>query len=145
MRPHPYLRAYLAGIATPTLFLLLILTADVVLHAFGPTALPAHVAGLMPGIERVLPFPMAVVPNLWGFWNIVYAAIHARRPRWPLGIHGALLVLFLVPAGVMLARAMEVADISLSTALPVIPVVMAIYYLAWKFAVGFLNRELGLG
>ena len=98
----------------------------------------------MPGIERVLPFPMAVVPNLWGFWNVVYAAIHARCPRWPLGVHGALLVLFLVPAGVMLARTMAVADITLASALPVIPVVMVIYYLAWKFVVGFLNTELGV-
>jgi hypothetical protein len=145
MRPHPYLRAYLAGIATPTVLLLLIVTADALQHAFGQAALPPDVAGLMPRIERVLPFPMAVVPNLWGLWNVLYAAIHTRHPRWPLGLHGALLVLFLVPAGVLLARTMGVADIAFSAALPVIPVAMAVYYLAWKFAVGFLNRELGLG
>ena len=145
MRPHPFVRAYLAGIATPTLFLLLIVTADALLHAFGHTSLPPDVAGLMPRLERVLLFPMAVVPNLWGLWNIVYTAIHARQPRWPLGIHGALLVLFLVPAGVLLARTMAVADVTFGMAMPVIPVAMAIYYLAWKFAVGFLNRELGLG
>ena len=145
MRPRPFLRAYLAGIATPTVVLLLIVTADALLHVFGHSALPADVAGLLPRLERVLPFPMAVVPNLWGLWNVAYLAIHERRPRWPLGIHGALLVLFLVPAGVLLARTMGVADIGFSAALPVIPVAMAIYYLAWKFAVGFLNRELGIG
>ena len=145
MRPRPYLRAYLAGIATPTLFLLVIVTADALQHAFGHAALPPEVAGLMPRIERVLPFPMAVVPNLWGLWNVVYVSIHTRRPRWPPGLHGALLVLFLVPAGVLLARATGVADIAFRAALPVIPVAMAIYYLAWKFVVGFLNRELGIG
>jgi hypothetical protein len=144
MRPHPYLRAYLAGIATPTVFLLLIVTADAVLHAFFHPSLPPDVAGLMPRLERVLPFPMAVVPNLWGLWNIAYAAIHGRRPRWPIGVHGALLVLVLVPAGVVLARAMDVADVTLSAALPVVPIAMAIYYLAWKFIVGFLNTELGV-
>ena len=71
MRPHPFVRAYLAGIATPTLFLLLIVTADALLHAFGHTSLPPDVAGLMPRLERVLLFPMAVVPNLWGLGNIV--------------------------------------------------------------------------
>jgi hypothetical protein len=145
MRPRPYLRAYLAGIATPTVFLLLIVTADALQRAFGQAALPPDVVGLMPRIERVLPFPMAVVPNLWGLWNVVYAAIHTRWPRWPLGVHGALLVLFLVPAGVMLARTTGVADIAFSAALPVIPVAMAIYYLLWKFIVGLLNRELGIG
>jgi hypothetical protein len=144
MRPRPYLRAYLAGIATPTLFLLVIVTADAFLHAFGHDAFSPEVAGLMPQLERVLPFPMAVVPNLWGLWNVAYTAIHGRRRRWPLGVHGALLVLILVPSGVLLARTMGVA-VSFADALPVIPVAMAIYYLAWKFVVGFLNRELGIG
>ena len=63
MRPHPYLRAYMAGIVVPTLFLLV----TVVVHAFrryyfevpsqfvlGYPALP---------LERAFLFPMAVVPN----------------------------------------------------------------------------------
>jgi hypothetical protein len=29
-------------------------------------------------------------------------------------------------------------------ALPMIPIGMAAYYLAWKFLVGFLNQEIGI-
>jgi hypothetical protein len=29
-------------------------------------------------------------------------------------------------------------------ALPIIPIGMGLYYLAWKFLVGFLNQEIGI-
>ena len=71
--------------------------------------------------------------------------MHRHQPAWPLGLHGALLVLFLVPAGVALLGALDVVNIGLVTVLPAVPFVMALYYLVWKFVVGFLNREMGVG
>jgi putative effector of murein hydrolase LrgA (UPF0299 family) len=64
--------------------------------------------------------------------------------RLPLGVHGALLILFLIPAGVALARVFDAFTIQWRFALPMVPIGMAIYYLAWKYVVGFLNEEMGI-
>ena len=132
MRPHPYLRAYMAGIVVPTLFLL----AAITVYAF-------YRSYLQVPLERAIVFPMAVVPNLWGAWNILYLAL-GSRVRLPLGVHGALLPLLLVPAGVTLASALDVFTIQLPYALPIVPIGMALYYLVWKYLVGFLNEEMGI-
>ena len=50
----------------------------------------------------------------------------------------------LMPAGVALARSLDVFTIQWQFALPMIPVGMAIYYLAWKYLVSFLNSEVGV-
>ncbi len=63
MKIHPYLRAYLAGIFLPTLVLPLILTGFIVLRL---------VIGIQIPIERFIIFPMAVVPFLFGLWNMIY-------------------------------------------------------------------------
>jgi|ERR1700737_479755 hypothetical protein len=94
-------------------------------------------------LARAIVFPMAVVPNLWGLWNMLYLALRSRV-RLPLGLHGALLPLFLIPGGVALARVLDVFTIQLQYAVPIIPIGMGIYYLAWKFLVGFLNQEMGI-
>src|SRR5438105_14455782 len=47
-------------------------------------------------IEQIMIFPMAAVPNLFGFWNIVYVALGPER-RLPIGIHGALLPFIIGP------------------------------------------------
>ncbi len=52
--------------------------------------------------------------------------------------------LLLFPGGIALARALEVFAIQWQYALPMIPIGMAAYYLAWKFLVGFLNQEIGI-
>ena len=64
--------------------------------------------------------------------------------KLPLGIHGSLLPIILVPAGITLARALDVFTIQMSFALPIIPIGMALYYLLWRHAVAFLNREMGI-
>lgn len=129
MAPHPYLRAYLAGIALPTVMLLVLLAVVVAAH-------------LGPGIpvERLLVFPMAVVPNVWGLWNMLYVALRPRR--WPLGLHGAVLPLLLMPAGLLLAHALEIRLFAASRVAVVLTVLVAFYYLVWKHVVGFLNRLL---
>jgi hypothetical protein len=50
----------------------------------------------------------------------------------------------LIPGGVALARVLDVFTIQLRYALPITPIGMAVYYLAWKFLVEFLNEEMGI-
>jgi hypothetical protein len=87
--------------------------------------------------------PMAIVPNLWGLWNMLWVAAKSRT-HLPVAVHGSLLPLFLVPSGILLGRTLELFHLQLSYALPAIPVGMTLYYLAWKFLVGSLNREMGI-
>jgi hypothetical protein len=94
-------------------------------------------------LERALLFPMAIVPNVWGLWNMVYLALRSHL-RLPIGVHGSLLVLVILPCGVLLARTLDVFSIQWRFALPMVPIGMAIYYLAWKHIVGFLNEEMGI-
>ena len=143
MRPHPYLRAYMAGIVVPTLFLLVIVSVYAY-HRYYLEVPSQFVFGLpaLP-LVRAIVFPMAVVPNVWGAWNMLRLAL--RPPlRLSTGLHGALLPLLLIPTGVALARLFDVFTIQMRFALPAVPVGMAVYYLAWKYLVGFLNEEVGI-
>lgn len=143
MRPHPYLRAYMAGIAVPTMFLLVVMTIFAY-HRYYFEVSSQFVLGLPARpLERAIVFPMAVVPNAWGLWNMLRLAL-GPRSRLPIGAHGALLVLILMPAGVALGRALDVFTIQWQFALPMAPIGMAVYYLAWKYLVGFLNQEVGI-
>jgi hypothetical protein len=136
MNKHPYLRAYLAGIAVPTVFLLVAMTGYTILRYVYNVPVP---------IERIIVFPMAAVPNLWGLWNVLYAASLARR-NFPLGIFGGLLPLLLAPLGYGVARLLDFSIPSfVFHLLPFgFPAALIIYYLAWKHLVGFLNQELGV-
>jgi len=143
MRPKPYLRAYMAGIVVPTLFLLVIMSIDAY-HVFYFEVPSQFVFGLPARpLERTILFPMAVVPNLWGAWNMLYLATRSRT-RLPLGAHGALLVAILVPSGIVLGRTLDLFHVQMGFALLAVPVGMAVYYLAWKFLVGALNQEVGI-
>jgi hypothetical protein len=151
MRPHPYLRAYMAGIVVPTVVLLLIVTVFavfrlVVLPIPEDTTDRGAMLGSMLMMERLgraIIFPMAVVPNLWGIWNILYMALR-RRTAISLGMHGATLPLVLVPLGIPLARAFGVFTINVAAIVPFTVIAMAAYYLIWKYVVDFLNAELGI-
>ena len=134
MNKHLYLRAYLAGIAVPTMFMLIVLTFFVVAR---------FVYNVPVAIERLLVFPMAVVPNLWGVWNVLHVRLDSRH-RLPLGIHGALLVVLLVPLGLMLARVLNIWIVTPALIITVAPIGLIIYYLIWKHVVGFFNRLLGV-
>ena len=132
MNQHTYLRAYLAGIAVPTVFLLVVMTGYSVLRYVYDFPVP---------VERVIVFPMAVVPNVWGLWNIVFVAL---RRRWQLtiGLHGAILPFLLLPLGFLVAGLLNFPFPSFAAkTLPIAaPVALIVYYLAWKYLVGFLNR-----
>jgi len=130
MKSHPYLRAYMAGALLPNWFLVLGLAG----FLFG------RLTGRIPtGLERVIVFPMAIVPNLWGLWNVLYT-LRGLRARVSIGAFGALLPLILVPAGVALASALDLGFYGVRQAAVILPIAMAVYYLAWKYAVAFFNR-----
>ena len=143
MRAHPYLRAYMAGIVVPTVFLMVIMIVYVSFRFY--FEVPSQFVFEMPAwpLSRALLFPMAVVPNLWGLWNMLYLLVRARV-RLSLGAFGALLPLLLFAGGVTLVHVQHLFPIQLRFALPAIPIGMAVYYLAWKFFVGFLNVEVGI-
>ena len=89
MRPHPYLRAYMAGILVPTLFLIVILAVLTFYRFYLYLEVPSQFILGLPArpLERAIVFPMAVVPNLWGVWNMVHLATKSRT-HLPIGPHG---------------------------------------------------------
>lgn len=143
-KPHPFLRAYMAGIVAPTMFLLVVMGIFASRRYY--FELPSQFVLPLPGrpLERALIFPMAVVPNVWGVWNVLHLALRGRV-RMSIGAHGALLPLLLMPAGVILARTLDVFTIQWRFVLPMVPIGMTLYYLAWKYFVGFLNDEMAIG
>jgi hypothetical protein len=147
MNTHPYLRAYLAGIFLPTLVLPLLLTVFIVARIVIQVSTP---------IEQVLIFPMAIVPSLFGLWNMLYLVSQARIPH-PIGLHGAVLPLLMAPIGALVATHFNVLEIGshgmvwfqtctipYALVTPGFLVAMAAYYLVWKYIVGNLNRVLGI-
>ena len=147
MNSHPYLRAYLAGIFVPTLVLPLILTGFIIVRLV--LALPVP-------IERIIIFPMAVVPSLFGLWNMLYLATHPRT-HLPLGVHGAILPILGAPTGALVASCLGMLQIGANgitwfqtvhvpyTLLAIFFLAgVAGYYLVWKYVVGLLNRVIGI-
>ena len=132
MNQHPYLRAYMAGIVVPTLLLLLGVTAFTVAR---------YVYEMPLAIERLIIFPMTVVPNLWGLWNVIWVALLARR-HVSIGMFGALLPFVLAPGGLLLAHLFR---FDIPHLVPYLfPIGMIIYYLMWKHVVARLNAIIGI-
>jgi len=136
VRNHPYLRAYMAGITVPTMFLLFVLSVLVAVRRCAEIPL---------AVERFVVFPMAVVPNAWGVWNVLRLASAAAR-RLPLGWYGALLapVLQLVGLGVALLTGFRLPAVPATVLAVAWLIAILVYYLAWKHLVAFLNELLGV-
>jgi hypothetical protein len=146
MNSHPYLRAFLAGAFVPTLILPLILTVFIVVRLVLQFPVP---------IERALVFPMALVPSVFGLWNMFWLASHART-NLPIGLHGALLPLLIAPLGGVVGSCLGVFAFGSSGIILQafhIPYAfiafgfmcaLAVYYLLWKYIVGFVNHTLGI-
>jgi hypothetical protein len=147
MNTHPYLRAYLAGIFVPTFVLPLLLTVFIVARIVLKVPVP---------IEQAMIFPMAVVPMLFGLWNMLYLCSHAHT-HLPIGLHGAILPLLMMPTGAFVGIYLGVLSLGSSGVTWFhaceVPYAyfaifllagMAVYYLVWKYIVGFLNRVLGI-
>lgn len=136
MNKHPYLRAYLAGIAIPTVVLLVVMTGYTIIRYVYDIPVP---------IERVIVFPMAAVPNAWGLWNVLYVAF-VEKHHFSLGVFGGALPLLLAPGGYVVTRLLgfTVPHAVFEYAPFALPVGLVVYYLVWKYFVGFLNAELGI-
>ena len=136
MNTHPYLRAYMGGIVIPTAGLLVIMTIFTVAR---------HVYHVPIPIERIIVFPMAILPNLWGAWNMLYIFLGPRRPV-PIGLYGAALPFLLVPIAYGLTQAVgfEIPSF-VPTLFPfAFPFGVVVYYLLWKYLVRFFNELLGI-
>ena len=126
----------MAGITLPTVFLLFIMIAFTVAR---------HILDVPISIEKIVVFPMAIVPNLWGLWNVLY--LFLRRYRYlPIGVHGALLGLAILPLAYAVSRltGFEVPSPAASAFPFAVPLVMIVYYLLWKHLVAFFNAVLGI-
>ncbi len=147
MNTHPYLRAYLAGIFIPTLVLPLLLAVFIMARIVVQVPTP---------IEQVMIFPMAIVPSLFGLWNMLYMVSHPSVHH-PIGLHGAVLPLLMAPIGALVATHLNVLQfgshgliwfqactIPYALVVPGFLFAMAAYYLVWKYIVGTLNRILGI-
>ena len=147
MSNHPYLRAYMAGAMVPTVFMLFVLTMFCVARFVYHVPVP---------IERVIVFPMAIVPNLFGVWNMLYVALRSRR-HLRIGLHGAVLPFILAPLGFAIATSLgflaatsqglvwfEVLRIPYLRLGLIFPTVVIVYYLVWKHLIGSLNELLGI-
>jgi hypothetical protein len=147
MNSHPYLRAYMAGIFLPTLILPVFLTVFIVVRIVFKVPVP---------IEQALIFPMAVVPTLFGLWNMLWLGSH-ERTHLPIGLHGAILPLVLMPLGATTASCLGVlvlgshsatwfnaCEVPYALIAPCFLAALAGYYLVWKYIVGTFNRVLGI-
>jgi hypothetical protein len=107
-------------------------------------------------IEQAMIFPMAVVPLLFGLWNMLWLGSHTRT-HLPIGLHGAVLPLLMAPVGALLATSLGVlvmgshgvvwfqaCSVPYALIAPCFLAALAAYYLVWKYIVGFLNRGLGI-
>jgi hypothetical protein len=136
MRSYPYLRAYMAGITIPTVMLILLIIVFTVAR---------YALKLSEPIERLIVFPMAIVPNLWGFWNMLFLRL-SRRRYLPIGFHGAILALFqtILALGLFELIGFEIPQFSARAWPLAFPVIAIGFYLAWKYAVAFLNTLMGI-
>jgi hypothetical protein len=147
MKTHPYLRAYLAGIFVPTLVLPLILTVFFVVRFVLKVPVP---------IERAIIFPMAVVPTIFGLWNMFYLASH-ERTHLPIGLYGTLIPLLGAPLMALGGSCLGMVAfgssgityfqtilLPYSLIAPLFLCGLAGYYLVWKYIVSYLNRVLGI-
>src|SRR5258708_15225456 len=94
MKKHIYLRAYMAGIVVPTIFLLVVVTVFTIAR---------YVYNIPVPMERVIVFPMAVLRNAWGLWNVLFVQLRSRL-QLPIGLHRALLRILLSPLGIVVTR-----------------------------------------
>ncbi len=147
MNNHRYLRAYMAGISAPTPLLLVALTLF---------AIARFVYDVPTPVERVIIFPMAIIPNLFGVWNVLHL-VSRSRTHLPLGIHGAILPFIIAPAGFFIGRGLGfltttshsliyfgTVEVQYAHVALVFPLAVIVYYLVWKYLIGFFNRVAGV-
>jgi hypothetical protein len=99
---------------------------------------------------------LSPLPNAFGLWNMLYVWSRPHH-HLPIGLHGALLPVILVSIGAFSAvcggfLAIGAHGVTWFQAISV-PYMfvglwfigaMVLYYLLWKYVVGFLNQVLGI-
>lgn len=126
----------MAGITIPTMMLIFIMLVFTIAR---------YIFNVSISIEKIIVFPMAVVPNLWGLWNILY--VYLRRYRYlPIGFHGAFLALAQVFLAFGIAKlvSFEIPQLMVSAFPFGLPVIVIVFYLVWKHLVAFFNAILGI-
>ena len=147
MSNHPYIRAYMAGVSVPTLIMPLLLVTYIMARFVFRVPVP---------IERGMVFPMALVPNIFGLWNMLYQRLQRSAPV-NIGLHGAILPFLIGPCGYVIAHSLGFVtlqqstitwfgEITVSYALVAVGfcVAVTVYYLVWKYVVNFFNETLGI-
>jgi hypothetical protein len=137
----------MSGISVPTPLLLVALTLFSIARFVYDVPIP---------VERVIIFPMAIIPNLFGVWNVLHL-VSRSRTHLPLGIHGAVLPFILAPLGFFLGRSLGflkstdhgflyfgVVNVRYAHVAIIFPVVLIVYYLVWKYLIGFFNQVAGI-
>ena len=137
MSKHIYLRAYMAGVTVPSVLLVFVFACFCVVRYGYHFPLP---------IERAMVFPLALIPPLWGLWNMLYVALRRHR-HLSLGLHGAVVPLFIGPLGFATTRVFGFDIPPVAVTFFPFGVALAVlgYYLVWKHLVGFFNRLLEIG
>lgn len=136
MKPYPYLRAYMAGITIPTIMLIFLITVfTIARYAFN----------LSNPIERMIVFPMAIVPNLWGLWNMLFLRLR-RHGYLPIGFHGAILAVVqtTIALGLFKLIDFELPDFAWRAWPFAFPVIAIGFYIVWKHVISFFNTLLGI-
>jgi len=131
---RPFLRAYLAGIAIPTMVIPLVIVGLAMQH---PSPRPFD-------LEEVVIFPIGLAPNAWGLWNMLYLRVQRSR-EVPIGLFGAALVLAIAPAAFGLQLALDKVVWTAPLFAVGLPGALILYYLVWKHGVARLNDLLGIG
>jgi hypothetical protein len=126
----------MAGITIPTVMLILLITVFTI----------ARYAYNLPNpIERMIVFPMAIVPNLWGLWNMLFLRLRPHR-YLPIGFHGAILaaVQSSIALGLFKLIDFELPEFAWRAWPFAFPVIAIGFYLVWKHVVSFFNTLLGI-
>jgi hypothetical protein len=131
---HPYLRAYMAGVALPTMLMPIVIVGLRLMH-------PAD-HGF--AVEELLVFPIGLAPNAWGLWNVLYVWL-TRHRRIPQGLFGAGLVLVIFPGALAIQMTLDKFLWTRELVAVGLPLTLGVYYLAWKHVVAWFNELLGIG
>jgi hypothetical protein len=92
LHAHRYIRAYLAGVALPTL---VVCAAGFLIVGFFDR--------FDISVQRALILPLATNPLIWGVWNVAWVALSPQR-RALIGWYGVLLAVLLIGVGLLVAR-----------------------------------------
>ncbi len=136
MNQHKYLRAYMAGIVAPTIFLLVVVMGFTILRLCLQCPRSARARDRVSDGRRA---------QLLGPLECFLCGVRSRL-HLSIGLHGALLPFLLAPLGIVLTSLLNFSIPGFARhAFPILaPLVLILYYLLWKYLVGFLNRVVNL-